>query len=59
MFASNRYLIPRLFPSVLVTSYSTEKLGIILVLVPDPKPTPARIAFSIVRVILEAIYVAG
>ena len=27
-----------------------------LVSVPDPKPTPVRIAFSIPRVILEAIY---
>ena len=31
-------------------------LGLHLVLVPDPKPTPVRIAFSISRVILEAIY---
>ena len=30
-----------------------------LVSVPDPKPTPARIAFSILRVILEAIYAPG
>ena len=30
---------------------------LILVSVPDPKPTPARIAFSFPRVILEAIYV--
>ena len=28
----------------------------IVVLVPDPKPTPAWIAFSIVCTILEAIY---
>ena len=27
-----------------------------LVSVPDPKPTPARIAFSIAGVILEVIY---
>ena len=29
----------------------------ILVSVPDPKPTPTQIAFSIARVILKAIYV--
>ena len=28
----------------------------VIVLVPDPKPTPAQIAFSIVHLILEAIY---
>ena len=31
-------------------------LSKMLVSVPDQKPTPVRIAFSIVRVILEAIY---
>ena len=30
-----------------------------LVSVPDPKPTPVRIAFSILRVILEVIYAPG
>ena len=30
-----------------------------LVSVPDPKPTPARIAFSIARGELEAIYTPG
>ena len=31
-------------------------VGYALVSVPDPKPTPAQIAFNIVPVILEAIY---
>ena len=31
-------------------------IRVFLVSVPDPKPTPAWIAFSIVCVILEAIY---
>jgi len=31
-------------------------LNMVLVSVPDPKPTPAWIAFSITYVILEAIY---
>ena len=30
-----------------------------LVSVPDPKPTPAQITFSITRVILEVIYEWG
>ena len=34
-----------------------KNLSSILVSVPDPKPTPARITFSITRIILEVIYV--
>ena len=30
--------------------------GAYIVSIPDPKPTPVRIAFSILHVILEAIY---
>ena len=45
---------------VLLSAGSLPELSIAVyvcvVSVPDPKPTPARIAFSITRVILEAIY---
>lgn len=33
-----------------------EKGGKIVVLVPDSKPTPAQITFTIARIILEVIY---
>ena len=36
--------------------YVCVQWNLVSVDVPDPKPTPARIAFSIVRVILEATY---
>ena len=39
------------YPTVKLLSIDTS------ISVPDPKPTPARIAFSIVCVILEVIYV--
>ena len=36
--------------------YIVYETALMLVSVPDPKPTPARIAFSIARIQLEVIY---